>query len=111
MHTHVIDGIEVHTSSGSVFADLALADAETLAIKTGLVAEIMRAMRRLNLRQVDAARRMGITQPKLSALLSGDFRNVSERKLMQCLNRLGCDIEIKVQPAQQEMGHLTLAMA
>ena len=38
---------------------------------------------------------MGIPQPKVSALLHGDFANLSERKLMDCLNRLEDDIEIK----------------
>ena len=41
---------------------------------------------------------MGLPQPKVSGLFRGDFANVSERKLMDCLNRLGYDIEIKVKP-------------
>jgi predicted XRE-type DNA-binding protein len=54
---------------------------------------------------------MGLPQPKLSGLLRGDFSNVSERKLMDCLNRLGYDIEIKVKPAAKPVGHLMLAVA
>jgi len=111
MRDHMVDGIEVHTSSNNVFADLGLPDARTLKIKTGLMVEIMRAMRRLGLRQVEAAKRMGITQPKLSALLRGDFHSVSERKLMDCLNRLGYDIQIQVRPTQQPIGHITFALA
>ena len=42
---------------------------------------------------------MGIPQPKVSRMMNGDFINLSERKLMDCLNRLGYDIEIKVRPA------------
>jgi len=41
------------------------------------------------------AKRMGITQPRVSDMMRGDFSNLSERKLMDCLNRLGYDIEIK----------------
>jgi hypothetical protein len=37
-------------------------------------------------------------------MLRGDFTNLSERKLMDCLNRLGYDIEIKVQPADATCG-------
>lgn len=59
----------------------------------------------------DACRRMGAAQPKVSAMLHGDFANLSERKLMECLNRLGYDIEIKVRPATDPVGHLTLAVA
>ncbi|TAH12161.1 MAG: hypothetical protein EAZ11_07330 [Curvibacter sp.] len=39
------------------------------------------------------------------------FADLSERKLMDCLNRLGYDIEIKVRPTVEPMGHLVLAFA
>jgi predicted XRE-type DNA-binding protein len=111
MKTRLVDGIEVQSSSGNVFADLGLADADKLKIKTGLVIEIRNAMRTLGLTQQDAAKRMGITQPKVSDMVRGDFSNLSERKLMDCLTRLGYDIEIKVRPAKAEIGHLVFAAA
>ena len=111
MAKRIIDGIEVEMSSGNVFADLGLPDAEKLKIKSGLVIEITRAVRKLGLTQDEAARRMGITQPKVSGMLRGDFSNLSERKLMDCLNRLGYDIEIKVKPAAEPLGHLVIAVA
>ena len=109
--TKTVQGVEVHLSSGNVFADLGLADADKLKIKTGLVIEIRKAMNRLALTQQEAAKRMGITQPKVSDMMRGNFANLSERKLMDCLTRLGYDIEIKVRPAKTEMGHLMLALA
>ena len=111
MKKRLVDGIEVKRSTGNVYADLGLPEAERLKIKTGLVIEIRKAMRRLGLTQQDAARRMGITQPKVSDMMRGDFSNLSERKLMDCLNRLGYDIEIKVKPASKAVGHLKLAIA
>ena len=111
MAKRLVEGIEVETGSGNVFADLGLPDAEKLQIKSGLVIAITRAVRNLGLTQAEAGRRMGIPQPKVSALLRGDFTNLSERKLMNCLNRLGYDIEIKVKPAAQPVGHRTLAIA
>jgi len=54
---------------------------------------------------------MGITQPKVSDMMRGDFTNLSERKLMDCLTRLGYDIEISVRPANAEIGHLMMASA
>ena len=111
MKKRLIDGIEVQRSSGNVFADLDLPDAEKLKIKTGLVIEIRKAMRRLGLTQQEAAKRMGITQPKVSDMMRGDFSNLSERKLMDCLNRLGYDIEIKVKPTSEPVGHLMLTVA
>lgn len=106
-----LDGIEVEIGSGNVFADLGMPDADKLLIKSGLVIEITKAVRKLGLTQVEAARRMGLTQPKVSGMLRGDFANLSERKLMDCLNRLGYDIEIKVKPAAEPVGHLRLAVA
>ncbi len=111
MKKRVIDGVEVRRSSGNVYADLGVPDAEKLKIKTGLVIEIRKAMRRLGLTQQQAARRMRVTQPKVSDMMRGDFSNLSERKLMDCLNRLGYDIEIKVMLATKPVGHIMLAVA
>lgn len=111
MKTQLVDGVEVHSGSDNAFADLGLADADKLKIKTGLVIEIRKAMRTLGLTQQAAAKRMGITQPKVSDMMRGDFTNLSERKLMDCLTRLGYDIEISVRPAKTETGHLLLATA
>ena len=53
---------------------------------------------------------MAISQSKAPGMMCGDFTNLSERKLMHCLNYFGYDIEIKVQPAADQVGHLTLAV-
>ena len=111
MKKRLIDGVEVRRSSGNVFADLELPDADKLKIKSGLVIEIRKAMRRLGLTQQEAAKRMRITQPKVSDMMRGNFSNLSERKLMDCLNRLGYDIEIKGKPASEPVGHGMLAVA
>ena len=111
MNKRIIDGVEVEMSSGNVFADLGLPDADKLKIKSGLVIEITKAVRNLGLSQVEAGRRMGLPQSKLSDLFRGNFSNVSERKLMDCLNRLGYDIVIKVKPSGEPVGHLLLAVA
>lgn len=108
MQKRIIDGVEVQRSSDNVFADLGLPDADKLKIKTVLVMEIRKAMRTLGLTQQAAAKRMGVPQPKVSGMMRGDFTNLSERKLMDCLNRLGYDIEIKIRPTAEPIGHLTL---
>ncbi|GHU07158.1 transcriptional regulator [Betaproteobacteria bacterium] len=111
MAKRAVEDIEVEVSSGNVFADLGLPDADKLKIKSGLVIEITRAVRRLGLTQEEAGRRMGIPQPKVSAMMRGDFSNLSERKLMTCLSRLGYDIEIKMKPTVEPVGRLMLALA
>jgi predicted XRE-type DNA-binding protein len=53
------------------------------------VIEIRKAMRRLGLMQQAAAKRLGITQPKVSNIMRGEFSNLAERKLMHYRSRLG----------------------
>jgi predicted XRE-type DNA-binding protein len=57
--------INIEAGAGNMFADLGLPDAEKLKIKSGLVVEITRAVRRLELRQEEAGRRMGVPQAKV----------------------------------------------
>jgi predicted XRE-type DNA-binding protein len=111
MAKRVIKGIEIEFSSGNVFRDLGLPDADELKIKSGLAIQITKAVRRLELTQQEAGRQMGISQAKVSSLMRGDFANLSESKLMECLNRLGYDIEIKLRPARKAIGQRTLAVA
>ena len=63
-----------------------------------------------SLTQAQAAHRMGITRPEVSALLRGEFSYLCERKLMDCLNRLGYGIVIKVRPATKRANHLKPAL-
>ena len=111
MKTSIIDGIEFEESSGNVFADLGLPDAEKLAIKSALAIEIANAIKRLGISQQDAARRMGISQPKVSSIITGSrFDLLSEKKMMLCLARLGYDIEIRAHPVESSAGHLSFAV-
>lgn len=45
MSKRIVEGIVVEASSGNVFADLGLADADKLQIKSGLTVEIAKAIR------------------------------------------------------------------
>ena len=79
-------------SSGNVFADLGFADPDTHALKAALVHRISMLIKRENLTQADAAKRMGISQPDVSKMLKGHFRPFSLERLMrvsQCA-RPGC---------------------
>ncbi len=48
------------------------------------------------LTQVAAAKRMGLSQPDVSRLLNGQFREVSVERLMRLLTRLGYDVDITI---------------
>src|SRR5262249_33883144 len=101
----------IEFSSGNVFADLGLPDADKLKLKNGLLIEIIETIKRLGITQKEAGRRMGISQSKVSWILQGDFKNLSEHKLMDCLTRLGYDIEVKVKRAKEDVGHMTVVIA
>src|SRR5208282_544434 len=104
-----IEGVAIQEGSGSVYADLGYADAEDMAVKARLVTKIGDIIRELGLTQEAAARVLSLTQPKISRLLKGQFRGISERRLLLCLTRLGKDVEIVVKPApRRRAGRLTL---
>lgn len=101
--------LERQLSSGNVFADLGLADAEEHLIKAGLVAKIDRILRQRRLTQTAAAEAMGIDQPKVSAMLAGQFRGYSVERLMRFLVALGQDVEIVVKPKKRGLAELRVA--
>ena len=96
----------------SVYKDLKYANADEMLIKARLVTEIADQVRLRRLTQAEASELLGFSQPKLSNLLRGQFRGVSEKKLMECLTRLGRDIEIVVRPAPRSRreGKITVAV-
>ena len=73
----------------------------THLIKAGLVAKIDRIIAERGLTQATAALAMGIDQPKVSAMLAGQFRGYSVERLMRFLVALGQDVEIVVKPAKR----------
>lgn len=87
---------EVEASSGNVYVDLGAYDAEQMQLKAQLAMVIGEILQRKGLTQQQAAQLLGMTQPKLSNLLRGQFRGISEAKMLECLVRLGRDVEIVV---------------
>jgi predicted XRE-type DNA-binding protein len=101
--------IERQIGSGNVFADLGLADAEQHIVKAGLVLKIARIIEKRGLTQAAAANAMGIDQPKVSAMLAGQFRGYSVERLMRFLVALGQDVEIVVKPSKRDTAELRVA--
>ena len=104
-----IKPLEQQASTGNVFADQGLADAEEHLIKAGLVVKIDRIIRQRGITQTAAARAMGIDQPKVSAILAGQFRGYSVERLMRFLVALGQDVEIVVKPRKRRVAELRVA--
>jgi predicted XRE-type DNA-binding protein len=89
-----MSGIE--KGSGNVYADLEYPDSSEMQVKAQLASKIGEIIKRRRLTQVQAAEILGMTQPKLSGMLRGQFRGISEAKMLECLNRLGRDVQIVV---------------
>jgi predicted XRE-type DNA-binding protein len=84
--------------SGNIFADLNLPDAETHFLKAQIVSEIYRLTKERKLTQVQAGKRMGISQPEVSRMFKGHFREYSIDRLMEFLTLFDRDVEIVVKP-------------
>lgn len=76
--------------------DLGLPNAAEMQVKATLAAKIGEIIKHRHLTQIQAAAILGIPQPKLSGMLRGQFRGISEAKMLECMNRLGRDVEIVV---------------
>lgn len=105
--------IEIEDSIGNVYADLQVTDAEAMYVKAQLAGKISDIIRRRHLTQQQAAEILGIPQSKLSGLLRGRFRGISETKMIECLNRLGRDVDIVVRkaPRSHPQGHTQVVFA
>ena len=102
--------IEIEKGSTNVYADLGRADADAMLVKAQLASKIADIMKRRHLTQVEAAGLFGMPQPKVSAMLNGRFRGISEERLMRCLLALGENVQIVVKPARKgKAGSLSVA--
>lgn len=108
-----IQRIAIEESSGNVYTDIGVRDPEAMLMKAQLVAKIDELIKQKGLTQTEAGHRLGLPQPKVSALLRGNFRGISERRLMSCLTRLGSDVQVVVKPASRSRhtGKLSVVLA
>lgn len=88
-----MEEIKIERGSGNVFADLGRPDAEAHLLKAELVTRIDKIIRQRGLKQVEAAKLLGLSQPDVSRLLRGNFREYSMERLLHLLTALGRDDE------------------
>ncbi len=91
---------DITRGTGNVFADLGLPDASERQTKTRLALAINRIIKDQRLKQIDAARLLGVPQPKVSALVNYRLDGFSVEKLMDFIVALGRDVEIIVRPTR-----------
>lgn len=93
--------IQVEMGGANVFADIGLPNPEEHLLKAQLVVKISDLMKERGLTQRDAAAIFAVTQPDVSKMLCGDFRQFSVERLMRFLVALGQDVEIVVKPHRE----------
>ena len=101
--------VKIECGSGNVFADLGLPEAEAHLLKAELVTRIDKIIRERGLKQVAAAKLLGLSQPDVSRLLRGSFEEFSMERLLRLLTALGRDVEIVIrEPRSQREGRLSV---
>jgi len=86
----------IRRGTKNVFADLGFPDADTHLLKAQLMSRVQDTMQDRKLTQTEAARITRVSQPDLSRMLKGQFRDVSVERIMRMLTRLGCEVDIVV---------------
>lgn len=99
------DEAVVHDSTGNVFADMGMRDAEERLAKAELARAIRKILAARGLKQTEAAGLLGITQPDVSDLVRGKLARFSMERLQRFLNALDMDIRIQIRPRPSGKEH------
>lgn len=98
-------------SSGNIFADLGLPNAEQELVKAKLTIQIHKLLKERNLTQTEAAELLKTTQPQVSALMRCKPAAVSVERLMKYLTILGQDVEVTVKPVtNRQLGKVSVVV-
>jgi len=100
---------QVIKSSGNVFQDLGLADADVLQAKADLVHQIALIIGQRGLTQAAAANILGVSQPKISELLRGRIVGFSMDRLVRFLAALDQRVKISVRPRTKNQRSIMVA--
>lgn len=105
------EDICIEEGGTNVYAELGYADAAEMQRKSQLAGEIARAIKARRLTQESAAALLGMDQSKISRITRGQFRGVSEAKLLELVAKLGHDVRIVIGPVRRRAGKIALEFA
>ena len=105
--------MNIQKGTKNVYADLGMVNADEMLVKARLATKIGELIRKRQLVQQQAAKLLNLSQPKLSNLLRGNFRGISEVKMIECLTLLGSDVSIVVKSKREpaSTGHLSVVFS
>jgi predicted XRE-type DNA-binding protein len=98
--------VKMTRSSGNVFRDLGFPEyeARNLAMRSELMIRIEEFVEKSGLTQTRAAAHLGLTQPRVNALLKGKIDQFSLDALVNAATRAGFHVELRVTPARRSGG-------
>jgi predicted XRE-type DNA-binding protein len=98
------DDSKMIKSSGNIFKDLGFdeVEASSLHIRSLLMLEIEHYIKQQGITQFEAAKRLGITPPRVDELLNGKFGLFTIDALVNMLARVGSHVEVVVVPEQKQ---------
>ena len=102
--TNKDDEMKITRGTGNVFADLGYADADERQTKLRLAHMINGVITRQKLTQARAAEKLGVNQPKISALANYKLEGFSVERLMAFLVALDQDLEITIKKKPRSRG-------
>ena len=103
----------VTRGTGNVFADLGFPDAAERQAKLRLAYALNQELEARKISQADAAKVLGVTQPKVSALRRYKLAGFSVERLMNLLTALDQDVEIVIRrkPRSRKTGRISVVAA
>lgn len=104
---------DILISSGNVFEDLGLSEPADRLAKAELARKISEIITKRHLNQADAAKLLGVDQPKVSSIMNGRLSGFSLERLIHFLNVLGREVQIvvKQKSRSQSIGRLQVVCA
>ena len=81
----------------STLANYAIAEAETLQIRTDLMLALQRVIQRRGWSAEEAARALKQTRPRIQNLMNGEISRFSVEQLIQLLTLVGHEVHVSVE--------------
>jgi predicted XRE-type DNA-binding protein len=90
---------KMERSSGNLFEDMGVPDAENMKLRAELIVEIRRTMEKKGWNQTEAAEHLGVSRTRLNDILRGRLEKVTIDRLVTMLAAVGRHVHVKVDKA------------
>jgi predicted XRE-type DNA-binding protein len=96
--------LDYEVTEGDAFSALGLKNSDELLARSKLLIRVSDLIKKSGLSQQEVAKKLGITQPKVSMLVNGRLSEFSADALLHYLSILGCEVEIRVKKPRSKIG-------